>query len=68
MINSMLNKILIYWASIAKIPKGILSKIRKICFQFIWSRKKELIGIPLVKWLWIAMLQAYGGWGVKNIY
>jgi len=68
MINSMLNKILIYWASIAKIPKGILSKIRKICFQFIWSRKKELIGIPLVRWSWIAMSQPYGGWGVKNIY
>jgi hypothetical protein len=30
--NVVLSSIPVYWASIAKIPKGIKSKIRKLCF------------------------------------
>jgi hypothetical protein len=67
LINSVLDSIHVYWASIAKIPKGIFTKIRKICFQFLWSGKKDATGIPLVKWTHIAMPKLLGGWGVKYI-
>jgi hypothetical protein len=34
----MLGSIHVYQESIAKIPKRILSKIRKSCFQFLWKK------------------------------
>jgi hypothetical protein len=41
LIQFVLSNILVYWASIENIPKGILTKIRKVCFQFLWSGWKE---------------------------
>jgi hypothetical protein len=32
LLNSVLNNIPVYWASISKIPKGILTKTKKSCF------------------------------------
>jgi hypothetical protein len=49
LIKYVLSSISVYWASIAKIPKGILTQIRKLWFQFLWSSKKDVASIPLVK-------------------
>lgn len=68
LLQSVLNRIPVYWASNAKIPIGFLTKIRKVCFQFLCSRHKEVEGIPLVKWPRIAMPKDLGSWGIKNIY
>lgn len=35
--KSVLESILVYWLSVAPIPKGILNKIRKRCFSFLQS-------------------------------
>jgi hypothetical protein len=51
----------------AKIPKGILTQIRKMCFKFQWSGKKEVDGIPLVKWQRLVMPTTLRGWGIKNM-
>ena len=37
----------IYWDFIAYIPKGILTKIRNMCFSFLWSTSKQIEGIVL---------------------
>jgi hypothetical protein len=50
----MLKAIPIYWHSLVFIPKGILEKIKKMSFRFLWSGKKESEGISLVKWQPIA--------------
>jgi hypothetical protein len=50
------------------VPKGILSKIRKVSFIFLWSGNCASEGIPLVKWSKITMPKNLGGWGLKNIY
>jgi hypothetical protein len=50
------------------VPKGILDKIRKKCFIFLWTGKKEKEGPPLVKWSKLARPKEAGGRGLKNIY
>jgi hypothetical protein len=62
-----LSSIPVYWATITKIPKVILSNIRKVCFHFLCAGKREVGSIPLVKWPRIAMPKDLGGWGIKNI-
>jgi hypothetical protein len=62
-----LEGISIYWNALAFIPIGVLEKIRKISFMFLWSWKKENEGIPLVKWKTIAKPKYLGGRGLKKI-
>ena len=66
MIKAVLQSIPVYWASIAYIPKGILTKIRKTCFSFLWTTSKQNEGIPLTKWTNISLPKEFGGWGIKN--
>ena len=48
-------------------PKKILTKIRKKCFSFLWTSRKQAKGIPLVKWSVIYLPKESGGWGIKNL-
>jgi hypothetical protein len=50
LLNVVLNSIPVYWESIEKIQKGILHKIRELCFQFLWLGNVEKRNISLVKW------------------
>lgn len=68
LIKSVLCSILVYWATIAKIPKGILTQIRKACFKFLWSGKNKEEGIPLVKWSKLARPKDLGGWRIHNLF
>jgi len=36
LIKSVLEAILVYWMTLAWIPKGILNKIQQICCRFLW--------------------------------
>jgi hypothetical protein len=67
LLNAMLSNILVYWDSIAKIPKGILHKIRKVCFHFLWAGISEKRSYPLVKWTKLAMPKELGRQGIKNL-
>ena len=49
-------------------PKGILERIRKICFRFLWSGKKEEQTTPWVNWKRIAKPKGLRGWGLKDIF
>jgi hypothetical protein len=63
-----LSSIPVLWESIENIPKGMLTQVRKLCFPFLWFGKKEVDGIPLVRWMKLAMPKQLGGWGIKNIF
>jgi hypothetical protein len=49
LVKSVLESISVYSLSLAHIPKGMLDKIKRKCFNFLWTRKREKEGIPLVK-------------------
>ena len=44
LVKSVLEAIPVYWVHFW-IPMGILDRIRKICFNFLWSGKNENLGI-----------------------
>jgi hypothetical protein len=68
LVKLILESIPIYWLSIHHIPKGILDKIKRKCFKFLWSSKILEEGIPLVKCTRIAKPKELGGWGLKNVH
>jgi hypothetical protein len=66
-VKSVLQNILVFWISLAKIPRYILDKIRQRLFSIFWTGNTDKGGINLVKWENIANPKKYGGWGFKNI-
>jgi len=68
LVKSVLEAIPVYWMSLSWIPKGILEKIRRLCFRFLWSGKKVEEVTPWARWKKIAISKGLGGWGLKNIF
>jgi len=68
LVKVVLESILVYWLSFAKIPKIILNIIRRKIFSFLWIEKKIKEGIHLISWNKIAKPKKMGGWGLKNIF
>jgi hypothetical protein len=68
LLKVVLEGILVYWNSITIVPKGVLTKIRKLCSQYLWAGQKFLRGIHLSKWSSLVIPTEFGGWGVKGIH
>ena len=66
LLKGALQRISVYWATIAYISKGILQKLRKKFFSFLWSANRHSEGIPLARWKLLASPKDLGGWGIKN--
>ena len=49
LLKAILQSIPVYWATIVYIPKGILHKLRKKIFSFLWSANRHLKGVPLAR-------------------
>ena len=47
---------------------GILGKMRKLCYIFMWFESMDKRGIPLVKWKTLVFPNSFRGWGFENIY
>lgn len=68
MVKVVLEAMPVYWMALTWIPRGILKKIRRLCFSFLWSGSKDKKTIPWVGWERISLPKALGGWGLKNIF
>jgi hypothetical protein len=68
LVKSVLEEILVYWMSLAWIPKGILENIINLCFKFLLAGSQEKVVLPWVKWYLLAIPKSLGGWGLKNIF
>ena len=44
---------------------GILEKIKKLCFKFLWDGNKDSTGLPWTSWKSLACPKFLGGWGLK---
>ena len=44
---------------------GIIEKIKKFCFKFLWSGNNDSSGAPWASWKTLACLKFLGGWGLK---
>jgi hypothetical protein len=66
--KSVLEFILVYWMSLAWIPKGVLEKITSLYAHLIWSGTGDKYTQPWEKWESIAIPKDLGGWGLKKIF
>lgn len=65
--KSVLQNLAVFWISLCKIPKTILTTIRRKISNFIWSGLDKR-KIHLCNWQKIASPKALGGWSLKNIF
>jgi len=66
LVKFVLESILVYGSSIVYIPKGILDKIQKKYFRFLWTGRKQQDGIPSVKWAMRERPKDFREWGLKT--
>lgn len=67
LVKSVLEAVLVYWMSLAWIPKGVIHKIQEVYCRFLQRGKKEGQFFSWVKWDHIALPKKMGGWGFKNL-
>eukprot|EP00253_Pinus_taeda_P028743 PITA_28743 len=53
--------------TLAWIPRGILSRLQKICSSFLWKGNKQGNLFAWVKWDIIAKPKRWEGWGIKKL-
>jgi hypothetical protein len=63
-----LQSILVYWLSLAKVPTSTLHKIQQLMANFLWRGASKTTGFHLSKWKNIAIPKEFGGWGIRNIF
>ena len=68
LVKVMLEAMSVYWMALTWIPRGILEKIRKICFSFLLGGSLDRKIMPRVRWECLALPKAMGGWGLKFFY
>ncbi|XP_074283325.1 uncharacterized protein LOC141607874 [Silene latifolia] len=66
LINSVLNTLHNYWASIFLIPKGVIRRIEAICENFFWSGESDYHRVPLIAWEKICCRKKEGGLNIKS--
>ncbi|XP_074305053.1 uncharacterized protein LOC141639983 [Silene latifolia] len=66
LINSVLNTLHNYWASIFLIPKGVIRRIEAICRNFFWSSESDYHRVPLIAWEKVCCRKREGGLDIKQ--
>ena len=64
LVKAILDAIPVFWMHFW-IPVGILEKIRKLCFKFLWAGNKDSVGLLWTSWKSLACPKFLGGWGLK---
>ena len=65
LIKSVLEALPVFWMHFW-IPSGIIEKIRKLFFKFLWSGGDgSSSGLPWTSWKVLASPKSLGGWGLK---
>ena len=65
LVKSVLEVLPVHWMHFW-IPVGVIEKVRKICFKFLWSGNSEFSsGFPWTSWKVLATPKYLGGWGLK---
>jgi len=57
----------VYWMSMEALPRSILTKIRKLIFNFLWNGHQDKQRFHLCSWEVISRPKKNGGWGIRNL-
>ena len=66
LINSVVFGMFNYWASIFILPNEVLSRITKICRNFLWGGTPEYKKAPYISWHRTCLNKTQGGIGIKD--
>ncbi|XP_074265667.1 uncharacterized protein LOC141588111 [Silene latifolia] len=66
LIQSVLNTLYNYWASMFILPQGFIHRIEGICRNFLWDGGVDYMRNPLVSWDKICKPKNEGDLGLKN--
>jgi hypothetical protein len=54
--------------ALAAIPASVLTKLRKLIFNFLWSGCSDHHRQHLCNWQTLAKPKQKGGWGIQNLF
>ncbi|XP_074314278.1 uncharacterized protein LOC141649487 [Silene latifolia] len=66
LINSVLNTLYSYWASIFLIPKGVIRRVEAICRNYLWGSSADYHRTPLIAWDKFSQKKRVA-WGLKKL-
>ncbi|XP_074282741.1 uncharacterized protein LOC141607283 [Silene latifolia] len=66
LVQSVLNTLYNYWASMFILPQGVINKIESICRNFLWDGGVDYKRTPLISWEKICKPKIEGGLGLKQ--
>lgn len=58
----------VYWMALAAIPVSIITKLRQLTYNFLWSGCSDHSRHHLSSWESLAKPKHYGGWGLRNTF
>ena len=67
LVKLVLMGLVVYWLSLAWIPKSILHCPRRSIFNFLWGNVGGNHKMHLVDWHTISRPYEFGGWNIKNL-
>jgi hypothetical protein len=67
LIKSVLQSLAVFWMTLERIPKKILTTLRRIIFHFLWSGLERKPHFHLCSWQLLSKPRRAGGWGIKNL-
>lgn len=62
-----LQNILVFWSTVAKLHAFIKNMIRQIFTNFLWKGEKNPSSYILASWSSIAKPKSLGGWGIRDL-
>ena len=67
LVKSALMGLVVYWLSLARLPRYIIHYLRRAIFNFLWGNHKGCSRSHLVDWHTISRPYECGGWDIKNL-
>jgi hypothetical protein len=68
LIKVVLESIPVYWLTLAHISIFVLNVLRRLSYDFLWSRSKSKKCYHLCNWQALTKPKQLGGWGIQNIF
>jgi hypothetical protein len=67
LVNSVLQSLSVFWMSMERIPCFILTNLRRLSFNFLWSGQNVNHQFHLCSWEILSRRIRVGDWGLKNL-
>jgi len=67
LVKSVLEGLVVYWMTLARIPNKIIILLRRLSFNFLWNDLAGKHRFHLCSWQSLVRPRKAGGWGLKNL-